>query len=236
GGEAEVVLVRLGSHDWSGAAIGQRLKLGDQSGRAGRVDDRARAARGGDVVGQHVGGAQQGLHRRLVARLAARAQLIHQRLEDVGETDQCLETEGPGPALDRVDGAEDGVDDLDVRRAGLQRQQIAFQVGEQFLALLKEGRLDRLERIVAHRPTPLFSYAATRRTASTRRTGSNGLTIQPVAPASRARCFLAASLSVVRTSTGTALKAGSARIPSMKPKPSMRGMLMSVMTMSGLSA
>ena len=40
------------------------------------------------------------------------------------------------------------------------------------------------------------------------RSGSNGLTIQPVAPASRARFFLSASLSVVSTRIGVALVRG----------------------------
>jgi hypothetical protein len=75
-----------------------------------------------------------------------------------------------------------------------------------------------------------------RRTASTSFTGSKGLTIQPVAPAARARAFFSASLSVVRTSTGVWRWFGSARTPSITPKPSMRGMLMSVMMISALLA
>src|SRR5690606_22832007 len=177
-----------------------------------------------------VGRAQQRLDGRVVARLSAGPDLVHQGFEDMGEADQGVQTKGAGSALHRMDGAEHGVDRLVVGRAALDRQQAGFEIAQQFITLLEEGDLDRLERIVAH------DQAATRRTASISLTGSNGLTIQPVAPASRARCFLAASLSVVSTRTGVARCSGLARMPSIKPKPSRRGMLMSVMTTSAPSA
>ncbi|MNH98124.1 hypothetical protein D3C73_508410 [compost metagenome] len=153
GREAEIVVLgHVLRRDRSRSAVGQDFQLGDQARRARRIDRRSGAARRRHVIGQDVGRAQQGPHRRLVAGLPARAQFVHQGLEDVGEAHQVLQPEGARPALDRMDGAKDGVDNLDVGRTGLERQQIALQVGEQLLALLEEGRLDRLERIVAHRP------------------------------------------------------------------------------------
>jgi hypothetical protein len=103
------------------------------------------------MVGQHVGGAQQGLHGRIVARFAARAQLVHQRLEDVREPDQRLKPERASPALHRVNGAEDGVDGLKVRLALFQQHQLRFEVREQFVAFLKEGGLDGFESVHAAR-------------------------------------------------------------------------------------
>ena len=64
---------------------------------------------------------------------------------------------------------------------------------------------------------------------------SNGFTIQPVAPARRAWLFFSGELSVVSTRIGTPMYRVSARTRSMKPNPSSRGMLMSVMITVGLS-
>src|SRR3546814_9214666 len=70
---------------------------------------------------------------------------------------------------------------------------------------------------------------------SARRTrASYGLTIQPVAPAARARAFFSSELSVDRTRIGRSRWRPSERRASIRPKPSMRGMLMSVMIMSGV--
>ncbi|MNE70832.1 hypothetical protein D3C80_1666540 [compost metagenome] len=130
--------------------MGQDFQLGHQTGRTRGVDRRAGPLRGGDMVGQDVRGAQQGLDGDVVAFLTARSQLVHQGLEDMSEANQIFQTKGPCPAFDRVDGAEDGVDRLGVALAGFQRQQIGFQIAQQFAALLEEGDLDGLERIVAH--------------------------------------------------------------------------------------
>jgi hypothetical protein len=74
----------------------------------------------------------------------ARAQGVEQGLEHVGEAHQRLQAEGAGAALDRVHGAEHGVDGVAVAVAFLHGQETAFEVGEQFLAFLKEGDLDGL--------------------------------------------------------------------------------------------
>src|SRR5579885_512103 len=78
-------------------------------------------------------------------------------------------------------------------------------------------------------------YTVTRRIASTSLAGSKGFTIHPVAPARRARSFLAVSLSVVRTRMGIALYDPSPRTFSIKPKPSILGILMSVIMTSGIA-
>ncbi len=66
------------------------------------------------MVIQHVRGAQQGAHNGVVHLFAARAQLVHQGLEHVGEPDQIIQTKRPCSALYRVNGAETGIDGLDV--------------------------------------------------------------------------------------------------------------------------
>ena len=156
--EAELVLLRLGRGGGRGrrrVAVGQGLQLRDKPGRAPFIHRRAGAAGGGHMVVQHVRGAQQGLDGGVVAGFAARAQLVHQGLEDVGEAHQRLHAEGPGAALDRVHRAEHGVDGLVVAFAVLQRQQAGLQVGEKLLALLEEGRLDGLKGIFGHVVLPL---------------------------------------------------------------------------------
>src|SRR5436190_11619352 len=55
------------------------------------------------------------------------------------------------------------------------------------------------------------AYGATLRMVAIRRSGSNGFTIQPVAPASRAIARLSVSLSVVSTRIGVRLWIGSLR-------------------------
>ena len=60
----------------------------------------------------------------------------------MAETDQILEAEGPGAALDRMDGPEDRVDDLRIVVAPLHGQQPALEFGKLLLALLEEGDLD----------------------------------------------------------------------------------------------
>jgi hypothetical protein len=119
------------------------------------VDRRGQALRGLDMVGQHVGGAQQGLDRHRVAGFATGAQLVHQRLEDVGETDQGLQTERPRPPLHRVNGAEDGVDGFKVGLTLFQQHQLRFQIREQFVAFLEEGGFDGFEGVHGLRPIDL---------------------------------------------------------------------------------
>ena len=67
-----------------------------------------------------------------------------------------------------------------------------------------------------------MGYPATILRALTSFSGSNGLTIQPVAPAARARAFMSAALSVVRTRIGIARYSSRARTALMNSKPSPR--------------
>ena len=67
----------------------------------------------------------------------------------MGEPHQVLQTERPGAALDRMDGAEDGVDRLQVGLPLLQQHQLLFQVREQFVTFLEEGGLDGFEGVHA---------------------------------------------------------------------------------------
>jgi hypothetical protein len=127
--------------------VGQDLHFGDQGGGPRLVNRRDQTLGGLDMIGQHVGGAQQGLDGDGVARLTARAQFVHQGLEDVGEPNQGLQAKGPCPALDRMDGAEDGVDRLQVGLTLFKQHQLGFQVREQFVAFLEEGGFDGFEGV-----------------------------------------------------------------------------------------
>ncbi len=152
--EAEVVFVLL-DHRRRLAAVGQQFQFVNQTGRTLLVDRWGQALRGLDMIGQHVGGAQQGLDRHRVARLATGAQLVHQRFEDVGETDQSLQTKRPRPTLHRVNGAEDGVDGFKVGLTLFQQHQLRFQFREQFVAFLEEGGFDGFEGVHGLRPIDL---------------------------------------------------------------------------------
>jgi hypothetical protein len=98
-----------------GVRVGPGFQLGGHGGRGPHVDI-AQAAGGADVVGQDVGGAQQDGGQIDRVGHGARAHGVQQGLEHVGEAHQRLEAEGAGAALDRVDGAENGVDGLAGRR------------------------------------------------------------------------------------------------------------------------
>ena len=124
-----------------------------------------------------------------------------------------------------MNGPEDGIHRVGIGLAILDCEKPGLQFGELLRAFLEKGLPDFLHRI--HRlvhpqqtvgpngrgllatsdgalPDPEQGYAATRLMASTSLVGSKGLTIQPVAPARRARCFFSPSLSVVRTRIGMA--------------------------------
>ena len=129
----------------------------------------------------------------------------------VGEGHERVEPEGAGTALDRVHGPKHHVDGLIVGGTVVHRLQPVLQRFEQFLAFDEERGADFCHR-VGH-----WRYPATILSALTSFTGSNGLTIQPVAPAARARAFMSAALSVVSTRIGTARNSSRDRTASMKP-------------------
>ncbi len=180
----------------SALAADPALQLGDH--RRSGFDIRLAAGAGrGHLVGQDIRRAQQHPNEFGGGRDLVAADIVEQGFEDVGVAHQRLKAERARAALDRVHGPEDGVHGLGVALAGLHGQQAVLQVRQELVALLEERQLDLLEFV--HR-----RQAATRRMASTSLSGWNGLTIQPVAPARRARSFLAGSLSVVSTRIGVA--------------------------------
>src|SRR5690606_3959278 len=141
--------------------------------------------------------------------------------EAMGERRHLLEAEHGARALDGVQRPEGGVDQAAVARRGLEVQERLLELFEQVLRFLAEcvGGVDR-----GHAPRTFFTTA---------RSWScwNGLTIQPVAPASFACCLMPASDSVVRKTIGRPRWVGSLRSSRMKVRPSITGMLRSVMIM-----
>src|SRR5690606_26174774 len=75
------------------------------------------------------------------------ADAVERGLEGVGEADQVVEAEGAGAALDRVDGAEDGVDRLQIAFPTLDGEKALLQLGELLVALLEERLLDGCHRV-----------------------------------------------------------------------------------------
>ena len=71
----------------------------------------------------------------------------------MGEAHQRIELEGAGPALDRMHGAEHGIDGFGIAVAFLHRQKAILQGGELLLAFLEEGQTDFGHRV--HAGTPL---------------------------------------------------------------------------------
>ena len=104
-------------------------------------------------VGQRIGGAQEQLHRIDIGHQFAGAHPVERRLEDMGEAHQRIELEGAGPALDRMHGAEHGIDGFGIAVAFLHRQKAILQGGELLLAFLEEGQTDFGHRV--HAGTPL---------------------------------------------------------------------------------
>ena len=108
---------------------------------------------------------------------AVAAQLVEQRLAGVRERRDLGEAEGGAAALDRMRDAEDRVDELRLGRADVELEQRGLHRVESFEALVEEGvvKLCEVER---------HDYlSSTRCTVAISCAGSNGLTIQPVAPA-----------------------------------------------------
>lgn len=117
------------------------------------------------------------------------------------EGDEIVEPEGAGAALDGMDRTENGIHRFRIAIAVIELEETRFQFRELLLAFLEENLFDFVH--IHWMAVPGFQ-AVTRSMASISLVGSNGLTIQPVAPACRARFFFSASLSVVSTRIGTA--------------------------------
>src|SRR5690606_1377872 len=102
-----------------------------------------------------------------------------------------------------------------------------FRGGKTFHAFFEKDCLDLVE---------LVAHGQTLRMAAPSFVASNGLVIQPVAPVLRARAFLSSENSVDRTRIGVPRNSGTARTASISSKPSILGMLMSVIKRSGFTS
>ena len=169
---------------------------------------------------------EQDLDRRRVQGVSTLSYLIQQGLQTVCEAGEVGEAEGGAAALHGMGGTKQGVDHIlvDNGPGGLDQGRLH---GVQFLEALLEEDLLELAEINTHRSA---LKGSTRRRVASRRSGSNGLIIQPVAPAARPSCFCAAEPSVVSVRIGIWRYSGSARRARIRVNPSISGMLMSVMT------
>src|ERR1044072_3216460 len=125
---------------------------------------------------------------------------------------------------------EDRVDRLRIRRPDVQLQQRGLQRVESFEALVEEGVVELCE-VERH-----GYLSSTRCTVAISCAGSNGLTIQPVAPALLPSRLRSAELSVVSIRIGVWLYCGSARSARITSKPSRSGMFTSSRTRSNEDA
>src|SRR6516165_7784133 len=138
----------------------------------------------------------------------------------MGEGGGGVEAEHRAGTLQRVQRAEDAVDQRRVFRIVLEIEQVALELVQEVLGLEPE---DVGRRCGAHAPRTLL-------TIDTSCSGRKGLMIQPEAPADLACCFIPSSDSVVRQRIGIPSKAGSLRSAPTSSMPFMCGMLTSVMT------
>src|SRR5690606_32192472 len=136
-------------------------------------------------------------------RELASAQPVEQRLHLVGELGQVGEAEGGGPALDRMRAAEDRVERLLLGCREVQGEQLLLQPLQVLRGFLEEDLVELAEveagavaagigRDAAHPAACASAFArawsSTVATTCTRRSGANGFTSQPVAPAARPAC------------------------------------------------
>lgn len=121
--------------------MSQRLQFLDQAPAADRIDAAAVAGHIGQIR-QHVGGLEHDLQDILGRLQLVGSNAIKRRLEDMGKGDEVIETEGPCPTLDGMNGAEDGIDGFRIAVAIIQFQETGFQFGELLLALLEENLFD----------------------------------------------------------------------------------------------
>ena len=105
------------------------------------------AARGLNQVRHDVAGPDPQRQQRWAHLDAALPHEVEHGLEGVGEGNQPAEAEGAGAALDRVDRAEGGVEQLHVRGTLLQRDQLGLEVAQELVALLEEGLLELFESV-----------------------------------------------------------------------------------------
>src|SRR5262249_10525397 len=150
-------------------------------------------------------------------------------LQHVGQLGDLDEAEHAAGALDRVRGAEDRVQVLGRRGGDVDAQEDALDVRQVIDRLFEEDGVER--RGVAERAGG-GAHSMNCRTMPSIFSGSNGFTIQPVAPASRPRAFSSAPVSVESTISATLSYSGSPRSARTRVTPSIFGMLWSVTTRS----
>ena len=109
----------------------------------------------GQQAGKNVVGADQGIDQPGGDGDLGVAHAVHHRLELVREGDEVVEAEGAAAALDRMDGAEDGVNLVHVDLAGGEAQQPGLGDGQQFGAFVEVGLLEAAE--IVHGCTPPLS-------------------------------------------------------------------------------
>ena len=194
----------------SGSLAVQQAFQCDPAGAADRGRDRLAGARQCDQIGQDVVCRQQDVDDLRRRRQFAVAHGVEHRLEDVGEIDEAVEAENSGAALDRMDGTEHGIDGVVRARTLAKCGEALLDLTEGLAAFLEERQLQLLKAChgSCFRADAVGLQGATLLMVAMRRSGSNGFTIQPVAPASRARFFLSGSLSVVSTRIGVVLCVG----------------------------
>jgi hypothetical protein len=90
-------------------------------------------------------GGQEGVHVLRGQRHLALADAVEQRLEHVGDLAHVVQAEGGGAALDRVRGAEHGVQVLGVGGRDIDAQQQALHFGEQLLRLVEKDLVKLLD-------------------------------------------------------------------------------------------
>src|SRR5215218_3682193 len=107
----------------------------------------------------------------------------------MGKIDESLEAENTRAAFDRMYRTKNSIDRVVRAGAVLHLGQPSLDLLERFAALVEEGQLQLIQTRHDLLPSTKTckNYGATLRTVAIRLSGSNGLTIQPVAPAWRAR-------------------------------------------------
>ncbi len=126
---------------------------------------------------------------------------VEQVLPGVGQFLDMMKREAAGGALERVDDAEDVVERFLVRLVLLQRENRAVVAIESFETLREHVAHELLLEVGAHAALETFE-GNTRATTARSCGGWKGFTIQPVAPAARARFLASGSDSVVSSRIG----------------------------------
>gem|GEM_PF-3669943 len=124
-----------------GFAVCQRFQLLDETTGTAFIDAAAVSGRIGQVR-QHIGGAQHDFQNILCRLQLVGANAVEGRFKNVGEGHEIIQTEGTCPALDGMNGTENGVDGFRIAVAVIQFKKPRFQFSELLLAFLEKDFLD----------------------------------------------------------------------------------------------